>query len=137
MRLVDQLMRFSMIGAAGFVVDVGVLYLLSRSGIDLYSARAGSFIAAASFTWLGNRLFTFAAAASLHRRLTGDWFLYLGAMTLGAAINYGVYALLITFIAVFHDHPWLAVAAGTGAALLINFTMARNVIYRSPSTNGP
>jgi putative flippase GtrA len=136
MRLVVQLLRFSLIGTAGFVVDVAVLYLLTHSGIDLYSARACSFVAAASFTWFGNRRLTFRSAAGSHRRLTGEWFLYLGAMTLGGLVNYGTYALLITYLPMFHDHPWLAVAAGTGAGLLINFTLARNVLYRSPATSG-
>jgi putative flippase GtrA len=137
MRLVDQLFRFSLVGAAGFAVDVAVLYLLSRAGIDLYSARACSFVAAASFTWIGNRLLTFPSASASRRRLTGDWFLYLGAMTLGGLVNYGSYALLITYVPVFHDHPWLAVAAGTAAGLLINFTIARNLLYRSPVADGP
>ena len=135
MKLVDQLFRFSMVGGAGFIVDVAVLYLLSRSGFDLYSARACSFVAAATFTWIGNRILTFPSAAASRRRLTGDW--YLGAMTLGGLLNYGTYALLITCLPVFHDHPWLAVAAGTAAGLLINFTIARNVLYRSPAKNGP
>ena len=136
MRLVGQLFRFSLVGTAGFAVDVAVLYLLSHAGLDLYSARACSFVAAATFTFMGNRLLTFPSAADSRRRLSGDWFLYLGAMTLGGLVNYGIYAFLITYLPVFHDHPWLAVAAGTGAGLLINFTMARRVLYRPPVENG-
>ena len=116
---------------------MAVLYLLSRAGMDLYSARACSFVAAASFTWFGNRRLTFPSAPAARRPLTGDWFLYLGAMTLGGLVNYGSYALLITYLPLFHDHPWLAVAAGTAAGLLINFTIARNVLYRSPVADGP
>lgn len=124
-----QFLRFSVVGGAGFLVDVGVLYLLRRAGLDLYSARVCSFVAAASFTWLGNRMFTFAAAPGSRGRLTAEWFLYLGAMTAGGLVNYGTYALLITFLGAFHDHPWLAVAAGTGAGLLINFVFARRILY--------
>lgn len=137
MKLFGQLFRFSLVGTAGFAIDVTVLYLLSRAGLDLYSARACSFVAAATFTWIGNRILTFPSAAASRRRLTGDWSLYLGAMTLGGLLNYGTYALLITYLPVFHDHPWLAVAAGTATGLLINFTIARNVLYRSPAKNGP
>jgi putative flippase GtrA len=130
MRLTAQFLRFAIIGAAGFLVDVGVLYLLRRSGLDLYSARVFSFIAAASFTWLGNRLFTFRSASGGGRRLSAEWSLYLGAMTFGGLVNYGVYALLITLLALFRDHPWLAVAGGTGAGMLINFLFARRILYR-------
>jgi putative flippase GtrA len=97
MRLTVQFLRFAIIGAAGFLVDVGVLYLLRRSGLDLYSA---------------------------------EWSLYLGAMTFGGLVNYGVYALLITLLALFRDNPWLAVAGGTGAGMLINFLFARRILYR-------
>ena len=48
----------------------------------------------------------------------------------------GLSRLLITYLQVFHDHPWLAVAAGTGAGLVINFTIARNILYRSPAATG-
>jgi putative flippase GtrA len=130
MRLTVQFLRFAIIGAAGFLVDVGVLYLLRRSGLDLYSARVFSFIAAASITWLGNRLFTFRSASGAGRGLSAEWSLYLGAMTFGGLVNYGVYALLITLLALFRDNPWLAVAGGTGAGMLINFLFARRILYR-------
>jgi putative flippase GtrA len=131
MTLSAQFSRFAIIGAAGFFVDVGVLYLLRRYGLDLYSARVFSFIAAATFTWMGNRLFTFRTASPASRRLTTEWFLYLGAMTTGGLVNYGVYALLVTLFALFRGHPWLAVAGGTGAGMLINFLFARRILYRA------
>lgn len=131
MTLGVQFSRFAVIGGAGFFVDVGVLYLLRHAGLDLYSARVFSFIAAATFTWVGNRLFTFRTASAAHRRLTTEWFLYLGAMTIGGLVNYGVYALLVTLFMLFREHPWLAVAGGTGAGMLINFLLARRILYRS------
>lgn len=129
MKLSAQFVRFSLVGAGGFLVDVGVLYLLRDAGLDLYSARAISFIAAATFTWLGNRFFTFGTGKKARGRLTGEWFTYLAAMGLGGLVNYGVYATLITFWPLFHAHPWLAVAGGVGAGLLINFVFARRILY--------
>lgn len=130
MTLGRQFLRFSIIGGFGFVVDVAVLYLLRHLGLDLYTARVISFIAAASATWLGNRVFTFQSQAGSRKKLTGEWATYLLAMTLGGLVNYATYALLITFIPLFHQHPWLAVAGGTGAGLLINFSTARRILYR-------
>ena len=130
MTLSGQFSKFAIIGGAGFFVDVGVLYLLRHAGLDLYSARVFSFIAAVTFTWVGNRMFTFRSTSEPHRRLTAEWFLYLGAMTVGGLVNYGVYAFLITLLAPFRDHPWLAVAAGTDAGMLINFLFARRILYR-------
>ena len=130
MTLGVQFSKFAIIGGAGFFVDVGVLYLLRHAGLDLYSARVFSFIAAVTFTWVGNRLFTFRTASEARRRLTAEWLLYLGAMTFGGLVNYGVYATLVTLLAPFREHPWLAVAAGTGAGMLINFLFARRILYR-------
>ena len=130
MTLGVQFSKFAIIGGAGFLVDVGVLYLMRRAGLDLYSARVFSFIAAVTFTWVGNRLFTFRTALAPHRGLTAEWFLYLGAMAIGGLVNYGVYALLITLSAVFREHPWLAVAGGTGAGMLINFLAARRILHQ-------
>ena len=130
MKLSRQFLRFSLVGGAGFLVDVGVLYAMRRAGLDLYSARVVSFLAAASFTWLGNRLFTFAPGRRRDARLGGEWAAYIGAMAFGGLVNYGVYAALITWLPPFRAHPWLAVAGGTGAGLLINFVMARRILYR-------
>ena len=133
MRLPAQFARFAVIGSVGFFVDVGVLYLLLGAGFDLYTARVFSFIAAASFTWMGNRVFTFRTGPVQSRRLTTEWFLYLAAMSFGGLVNYGVYALLVTVLPPFRAHPWLAVAGGTGAGMLINFLVARRLLYRPPA----
>ena len=130
MSLPAQFVRFLAIGAAGFVVDVGVLYLAHGAGLDLYSARVVSFVAAATFTWLGNRFFTFGTGRKPASGLTGEWAAYLAAMALGGFVNYGTYALLITFWPLFHEQPWLAVAGGAAAGLLINFVTARKILYR-------
>ena len=125
-----QFLRFSLVGAAGFAVDVAVLYLARGQGLDLYSARLFSFLAAATFTWLGNRHFTFGSPAAAPRKLGGEWASYLGAMALGGLVNYGTYAALVTWLVPFREHPWLSVAGGTGAGLLINFLLARRILYR-------
>lgn len=131
MKLAGQFLRFSVIGGAGFIVDVAVLYLFHYLGLDLYSARIVSFISAATATWAGNRLFTFRSGPGTTRRMTGEWAVYLAAMTLGGLINYGAYVLLITFLPLFHEHPWMAVAGGTAAGLSVNFLLARKILYRA------
>lgn len=130
MSLFGQFFRFSLIGAAGFLVDLCVLYFLRNLGFDLYSARFFSFLAAATFTWLGNRLFTFGRAASMPVKVASEWSVYMAAMTFGGLINYAVYALLVTVLATFREHPWLAVVAGTGSGLLVNFVFARRILFK-------
>ena len=130
MSLPAQFFRFGIVGLCGFFVDISVLYLMRLLGLDLYTARAVSFVVAATFTWFGNRLVTFAHDRPAGQPLATEWMRYVTAMTFGGAVNYGVYALLITFVPVFLLHPWLAVAAGTGAGLTINFVLARRILHK-------
>ena len=130
MSLPTQFLRFGLVGAAGFLVDVGVLYAMRGLGLDPYTARLVSFLAAATFTWLGNRFFTFGTPARRATRLGGEWAAYIAAMGLGGLVNYGTYAMLISFFELFRTQLWLAVAAGTGAGLLINFATARRILHR-------
>jgi putative flippase GtrA len=129
--IVGQLLRFSVVGTIGFAVDIAVLYTMRHLGLDLYSARVVSFLVAATTTWLGNRIFTFSRGNRPASGLSGEYASYLSAMMLGGLVNYGIYALLITWVHFLRDHPWLAVVAGTGAGLLINFTLARRILHRA------
>ena len=133
MTLSKQFLSFSVIGVIGFAVDVGVLYLMRHLGLDLYAARVISFLTAASVTWLGNRVYTFKSQPGGNKKLTGEWATYLLAMTQGGLANYATYALLITYIPFFAQHIWLAVAGGTGTGLLINFFLARRVLFNQSS----
>lgn len=126
--LLPQFRRFLIVGGIGFFVDVGVLYALTGQGLDPYSARAVSFLCAATFTWVGNRFFTFRSQAPRASSASKEWVRYVAAMALGSAVNYGVYALLISFSQTFRDTPWLAVAAGTACALGLNFMTARYLL---------
>jgi len=129
MQLRHQVLRFSVIGGFAFIVDVGVLYSLHARGIDLYTARVFSFIAAATFSWLGNRLYTFQSAATQLRKLPGEWLKYLFAMLLGGSVNYAIYSLAISQVELILANPWVGVAAGTGGGLLVNFILARKILY--------
>jgi len=129
MRLRYQVLHFSIIGSFAFLVDVGVLYALHSRGIDLYTARVFSFIAAATFSWAGNRLFTFRSSTTQLRKLPGEWFKYLAAMLLGGSVNYAVYSFAISQSGFILGRPWIGVAAGTAGGLLINFMLARKILY--------
>ncbi len=129
MHIKHQVLRFSVIGGLAFIVDVGVLYFLHSRGIDLYTARVFSFISAATFSWAGNRLYTFRSTATQLRKLPAEWLKYLLAMLLGGGVNYAVYSLAVAQFELVRSQPWLGVAAGTGCGLLINFILARKILY--------
>lgn len=125
--LLRELLLFALVGTLGFLVDAGVL-LLARPALGLYGGRFLSFLCAATFTWFLNRLVTFAgrgASTALHRELSWYVFLMLG----GGSFNYAVYALLVANVEQMNRQPVWAVAAGSLAGMLVNFGLARWLIF--------
>lgn len=123
----SQFLSFAAVGAIGFLVDVGVLYLSLAAGLGLYLARAISFLSAATFTWFCNRLFTFPRQAS---KVGREWARFIVANALGGAVNYGLYAVLVAHGGAFASHPVLAVACGALAGLAFNFTSSKLFVFR-------
>ncbi|NTV02177.1 MAG: GtrA family protein [Chlorobiaceae bacterium] len=119
---------FGMAGAIGFLVDVGVLYLL-KGAMGLYAARVVSFLCAAFSTWLFNRAVTFRGRRSGHSRAK-EFGLYLALMTIGGSVNYGVFALLVSRMAMAAQHPVVGVAAGSLAGMAVNLLTSRFLLFR-------
>ena len=127
-QLLRKLGTFGVIGAAGFVVDAGVLTLAMRwleSG--LYVSRIYSFLVAVTFTWAMNRRFTF---RSRNTALVGEWLHFVIANGVGGLINLGTYTVLVASLPLFAMHPILAVAAGSIVALAWNFTLSSRWVFR-------
>lgn len=129
-----RLFRFAVSGTAGFLVDAGLLaVLVSGLGLDPYLARIPSFLAAVTTTWLINRHWTFADRRR-GGRLGAEWRRYLLAMSGGAAVNYGVYALLLATVSLVAAWPVLGVAAGSLAAMVVNFASSSRWIFPAAGT---
>jgi putative flippase GtrA len=126
-----EFLRFVMVGAAGFLVDAGALiFATAVLGLGLYSGRVFSYLCAATFTWICNRRFTFATTAD---PAVLQWLRFLGANAIGGAVNYGVYAAVVTFSAVGARYPVLGVAAGSAAGLILNFAVSKYWVFRRAS----
>jgi putative flippase GtrA len=130
--LAGQLLRFGLVGVAGYVVDVAVLLLMVRAGLDPFTARVPSFIAAASATWFLNRIFTFRAASRARPHgVRRQWALFVVLMLPGAALNYGTYAALVAWLPLAAEVLALPVAAGALAGMTINFMVAQRIVFRA------
>ncbi len=124
-----RFLRFGVSGVAGFLVDAGVLTLLTVVvGINPYAARVPSFLAAATVTWLINRYWTFADRRGSDRGR--EWRRYLAAMLIGGLVNYAVYALLVATLAPVARWPVLGVAAGSLAGMVVNYLSSSRWIFR-------
>lgn len=136
-RISRQLAWFGVGGAIGFIVDAGIVQLLvSKADANPYIARFFSFACAATATWLFNRRFTFGDRGG--HSIFGEWARYMAAMSLGFAMNYSTYALVIYYSAFVHDWPSIAVAAGSLPGSLVNFLTARHWVFpRRLATHPP
>ncbi len=123
-----ELVLFSLAGVAGFLVDASIVWTFTRAGVDPITAQAVAFTVAVTVTWLLNRRFTFAHHASPN--WLREWMHYVAANSVGAMVNNGVYALLVLTVALFSKEPVLAVAVGSLAGLVFNFTASRALVFR-------
>jgi putative flippase GtrA len=126
---VRQFIRFAMIGALGFFVDAGVLYLcLHALEFGVYGGRLVSYLAAATTTWYLNRVLTFAGSDA--SQPSSQWARFVLTNGVGGIVNYGVYSIVVSGFASTGFVPLLGVAAGSVAGLGFNFTGSRRFVFR-------
>ena len=131
-KLSREIALFAVGGVGGLVIDAGIVQMLVSFGHwDPYLARVLSFLLAATFTWWWNRRYTFSARHS-GRTPRAEWVRWMGLMSVGALVNYGVYALLLLTYPSLHRWPALPAAAGSALAALVNFSTARRMLFRHP-----
>jgi putative flippase GtrA len=129
----SRLARFVVVGGLGFLVAEGVLWLMLHVA-DKYTAWLVSFLCAATFTWWGNRTLTFADRKAAGRRaMVIEWLKFVAANGLGGAVNGGLYATLVTYAPEPLGTPFVALACGVLAGLLVNFTMSAVFVFRKAS----
>ena len=118
-----------MVGVVGFAVDGAVLQLLvSAASWSPYAARVLSFPAALTANFFLNRAWTFGALRMSPARAYGAY----GAIQLiGALINLLVFTLCLLLAPALYAHPLLALAIGSGVAMLFNYYASRRLVFRS------
>ena len=121
-----RFLRFALVGAAGFFVDVAALYASFALGAGVYTGRVISYLCAATFTWGVNRRFTFASEAPPS---FGEWLRFMLANASGGLVNYGTYAALVFWGSGLLGHPALAVACGSVAGLVVNYLASSHFVF--------
>jgi putative flippase GtrA len=128
----QSFIRFGLVGAGGYLVDAAMLALTTGPmGMDPYRGRAIAIAVAMIATWLGNRYFTFAgrrARGSLDA-IMQEALKFAGTNLIGAAVSYGVYAVLVRFAAEPWNNLFLAQIIGVLAGLVFNFTLSRTLVF--------
>jgi putative flippase GtrA len=127
-----SILRFAVIGALGMPVDWGVLQLMVHWGTGPYLGRMISWFCAATFTWAGNRYFTFAASRARGFIATGkEWVRFLAANAVGGLVNVGLYSVLVRFAPPPFNDLTVALICGVLLGLVFNFTLSKKIVFRS------
>ena len=126
-----EFLRFALVGACGFIVDVTVFLSILTAGSDPYFARAVSALLAIGATWCLNKEWTFRTCGYRHTVKTLPT--YVLVQSGGLTVNYLVFAAVQTFLTGGLLHSIVALSSGATAALLFNFTGARGIVFRRPS----
>jgi putative flippase GtrA len=131
-------LRFAIIGALGMPVDWLALQLMVHWGTGPYIGRIISWFCAASFTWTGNRYYTFSGArargflASLR-----EWLRFLAANAVGGLVNVGLYSVLVRFAPPPLNELTVALVLGVLLGLVFNFTLSKKLVFRPGAYKGP
>jgi putative flippase GtrA len=129
-----QFMKFFLIGALGFLFDGSCFWLLLRLECAPSVARGLSITFALVVSWWLNRNFTFQAGRSRQRWAEMSKFVL--SQLPGAGVNIVVSLLVFHYFSRYDSLPgiaaisWLATLVGGGAALVLNFFMARVFVFR-------
>ena len=121
-------MRFGAVGAVGFIVDGGLLWLFLSFDLSPYTARALSFPVAVVVTWALNRSWTFEATSKVNRR--GQFRRYFGVQVVGNLTNYAIYSLVISIFGTASMTVFVAFVVGSFLGSCLNFLGARFFAFR-------
>jgi putative flippase GtrA len=128
-----SILRFAIIGALGMPVDWIVLQLMVHWGTGPYLGRLISWFCAATFTWMGNRYFTFAATRARGLLASSkEWLRFLGANAVGGLVNVGLYSVLVRFAPPPFNDLTVALVLGVLLGLTFNFTLSKKVVFKGP-----
>ncbi|KXV35234.1 polysaccharide biosynthesis protein GtrA [Gluconobacter japonicus] len=135
-QIVDQFLRFGIVGALGFFVDWASVDLL-RPEIGLIAATIGAYFTAATFNWVLNRLWTFRSTAADNQHLILQWLHFLLANSFGFLLNRGAVFLLYALIPFTVTYPVVALAIGAACGMLANFNLSRRLVFRAKVPETP
>jgi putative flippase GtrA len=124
---------FVAVGAIGFAVDASILtVLVTGYGWSNYAARAVSFSAAVTVTWLCNRTWVFVRTDNVRK----EYGAYVLTQIVGATINLGGFAALLALFPSLARVPVVPLAGGGILALLFNYFAARRWVFVRPGARG-
>ncbi|CAH6923548.1 GtrA domain-containing protein [Vibrio chagasii] len=126
-----KIIRFAAVGVGGFVVDCTVFSLLHYlAALPLMSARIGAFIAAATITWLGNRVLTFEFKEQdgWSYKLI-QWQKFMLSASISAIPNLLCFKLTTEMLPAFDGAVFVAMAMGILVGMVTNYLFSQYWVF--------
>ncbi len=126
-----QATRYLIGALIALALDAAVMLLLTTLAAPIVIARIAALMVGISTTYFFNRAFTFDAAG---RATFSDWFRYLLAQSVGAALNFSVSTAVV--YASDRSALWVVagVCAGAAVGFSYNFFAAKKLLHK-PNAN--
>ena len=123
---------FLVSGSIGFLVDAGVVLVLTGLGWTPIWARLLSIPIAMSATFLINKNMTFKSEknAKQTKSLSLQIITYIFANALSQVINFTAYSALVLSVPLFYQQPIWALAIGSIIAMGITFTLSKYWVFK-------
>jgi putative flippase GtrA len=127
----SRVLRFGIVGAAGYVVNAAALWLvLHLFALDKYTSYVPAFLVAVTFTWWGNRVLTFHEHAARENLLV-EWARFIAANLIGFFANWALYSALVACAPRPLNNVFVAQIAGTLFGMIFNFTLSKRFVFRA------
>lgn len=123
--LVRRLGGFALAGFSGFAVDAGLTEALAGLGVSPYLGRVFAVAVAIAVTYAINRNLTWKERRA---PVPGRRARYLAVSLVSIAANYLVFAAALAILPGLR--PVLAVAAGTGVGMVMNFVGYSRLVFK-------
>lgn len=125
----NRFTRFCIVGGSACLLDLSVFYVLTEHALLTFNpARTSAFIVAASFTWVGNRCFTF--VVENREPLFKQYCRHMCGATGTLFLN-----LILANAFLLNQHlsqyPIMVVAITIGLCTVVNFEISRRWVFRS------
>ena len=129
-----KLLYFIFVGGGGFIIDGGLLTLLSQVySFNIYLSRLISFSVAVVVTWVLNRTLVFKYDIDPVMRKRVEYGRYFVVQIGGALINLSIFTLIILIDPPIKEIPIIPLFIGAVFGLFINFTGTRYWVFRKKS----
>lgn len=113
---IRQFVKFAFVGFLSFIVDWGVYFVLTRYALLFYlAAKALSFVAAATNSYIFNRRWTF---RSSDKKIVQEFTKFFIISLIGLGLNTLIMYLAVHYLKI---NDLVAVAVATGIVLFWNF----------------